>query len=139
VAFLWSDGWLLQAIALAAKDEAATLAAVIGAADAIQHAIPTSVELHGGLHRLTMAGYVEEVTGRFRLGRLMPPEVAQTMRRAPLDEGSKIAALYLRAEPWRPERPSEGQGGRAEYPGLSSESIRAAYEEYHRSMGEGAG
>ena len=38
MAFLWSDAWLLQAIGLAAYRGPATLAEIIGAADAVNHA-----------------------------------------------------------------------------------------------------
>ena len=72
--FLWSDAWLLQAVALAARQAPATLAEVIGAADAVQHALLTDDELHGGLVRLTGGGFVEEVDHRFRLTGSIPSE-----------------------------------------------------------------
>ena len=35
--FLWSDAWILQAVAVASRGEAAPLADVIAAADAVKH------------------------------------------------------------------------------------------------------
>jgi hypothetical protein len=63
--YLWSDAWLLQAIALAARERRATLAEVIASADAVNHALPTTDELHGGLSRLTAGGFVHEIEDRF--------------------------------------------------------------------------
>src|SRR5215210_1519515 len=56
--FLWSDAWLLLAIGYSNEKGASSLARVIGAADAIQHAVLTREEVDGGLFRLGTAGYV---------------------------------------------------------------------------------
>src|SRR5947208_2204881 len=69
--YLWSDACLLQAIALAAQNGPATLAQVIASADSVNHALPTSDELHGARFRLTRGGFVREVDGWFRLTQLV--------------------------------------------------------------------
>jgi hypothetical protein len=56
VRHFWADAWLLIATGLASRTGRATLAAVIGGADAIQHAIPAFDEVDGGLARLSAAG-----------------------------------------------------------------------------------
>ena len=57
--FLWSDVWVLQAVAAAAREATpVTLAELIAAADMINHAILTREELNGALGRLSCAGYV---------------------------------------------------------------------------------
>ena len=58
IPFASSDGWLLHAILIAAKDGEATLEAIVAAADMINHAMLTFDELDGGLARLSRAGLV---------------------------------------------------------------------------------
>ena len=66
--FRWSDAWLLLAADLAVTGSGpAALARVIGAADAIQHAILTKEELDGGLGRLGRAGYLRFDSAGVRL------------------------------------------------------------------------
>ncbi len=57
-AFLWSDAWILLAIALVGRDSSASLTQVVAAADAVQHAIPAREEINGAVGRLVRAGYV---------------------------------------------------------------------------------
>ena len=59
IRFRWSDAWLLLAVGLAANTGSTTLAAVIAAADNIQHAIMTKSELDGGVERLARGGLLE--------------------------------------------------------------------------------
>lgn len=54
--FLWADAWFLTA--LAGCGGRASVARVIGLADAIQHAVMTREELNGAVGRLERAGYV---------------------------------------------------------------------------------
>ena len=61
IAFEWYDAWILYAVLLSARpDEYAPLDAIIGSADYINHAIPTSGELDGALSRLIENGWVEQ-------------------------------------------------------------------------------
>jgi hypothetical protein len=50
--------WLLLAVSLATTRAQATLIDVIGAADAVNHAVPTPDELHVGLTALTSLGLI---------------------------------------------------------------------------------
>ena len=55
--FLWSDAWLLLAVDMAGN-EPVSLGAVLGAGDAINHAVFTHEELSGAINRLGRAGYL---------------------------------------------------------------------------------
>ena len=63
--FLWSDAWLLEAIVLASSSGSGSLTEVIGAADAINHAILCDDEIHGGHIRLVAAGFIDDDHGCF--------------------------------------------------------------------------
>jgi hypothetical protein len=60
----WVDAWLLAATADSRRG--CSLSELIGAADAINHAIPTRDELAASLGSLRAAGLVEQTEGRFR-------------------------------------------------------------------------
>ncbi|MCE5324431.1 hypothetical protein LLG46_14110 [bacterium] len=65
--FTWTDAWLLQAIAMAARKQPATIEKIIAAGDAIMHAVFTFEEFGLGLAKLTTGGYVAEEAGKFQL------------------------------------------------------------------------
>ena len=52
----WNDGWILMSVYLAQSDEKATLSEIIAAADATNHAIPTTNELSHAFTQLVNAG-----------------------------------------------------------------------------------
>jgi len=58
-------------------DCGATLAGVIGAADAMNHAIPTTEELSRSLTRLAASGIVTEHSNRFRISDELLPLIAK--------------------------------------------------------------
>ena len=132
--YLWSDAWLLQSIVLASGDGPATLAQVIGAADAVNHALLTADELHGGLARLTTGGFVVETNGRFAETALVPAVTATQIRTSGLQRGRQIASKFLDAEEWTPERNVRDPRNQVVYEGLSDERIHAAESEYRRSI-----
>jgi hypothetical protein len=125
--FLWSDAWILQAIAVAAETHLATLAEILRAADVVNHALPTDDEFHGALLRLTNAGFIEESAGGFALTSRVPRSVVQRLL-----VDSKAAAQFLDAEPWTSERNVRDPRNRVRYPGLTDERLRAADHEYRR-------
>jgi hypothetical protein len=132
--FLWSDAWLLQAIAVAATNGPATLGEIIGAADATNHALPTNDELHGALVRLTAAGFVEEVQNRFRLTDNVPRREAAAIAESGWHRGRRTAAALLKAEEWSAERNVGDPRNQVVYPGLTDDRIRAAEEEYRQRV-----
>ena len=129
--YLWSDAWLLQAVALASQANAATLDEVLGAADAVNHAMPTCDELHGALVRLTAGGVVEEVEERFRLTGRVPADISAALVGG-RQSGRDAASKYLGAEDWSPERNVRDPRNNVQYPGLTPERIRRAERRYRR-------
>ncbi|MGH7724005.1 MAG: hypothetical protein ACREOU_01110 [Candidatus Eiseniibacteriota bacterium] len=132
MAFLWSDAWLLQALALASQSAPANLEAVIAAADAVNHALPTDEEVHGAFVRLTEAGFLEEVAKGFMLGPAVPLEMRTAMVTSSLSAGRHAAEALLGAEPWSPETNVRDPRNEVRYPGLTDERLREADREYRR-------
>jgi hypothetical protein len=132
--FLWSDAWLFQAIAVAARARPAALAEVLGAADAANHALPTDEELHGALSRLTGAGYVEEIDQKFQLTDRVPAEIADAIATGGWAKGRSAASAFLNAEPWSHDRNVGDPRNRVKYAGLTSERIISADTEYRRRV-----
>jgi hypothetical protein len=130
--FLWSDAWILQAIAVAARDGVATLADVIAAADAVNHALPTHDELHGALCRLTQGAFVKETPVGFGLGPSVSPEIALTIAAENPADGREAASDLLGAERWTAERNVRDPRNKVIYAGLTDERLRAAEREYRR-------
>jgi hypothetical protein len=64
VRWTWPDAWVLAATSDLA--EGCTLSELMGAADAINHAVPTRDELASALGALIAAGLIEVKDGRFR-------------------------------------------------------------------------
>jgi hypothetical protein len=129
--YLWSDAWLFQAIALASQTHAAALDEVLGAADAVNHAMPTDDELHGALSRLTAGGFIEEVEERFQLTAEVPSELREALAGG-LTRGRDAASKYLNAEPWSPQTNVRDPRNQLHYPGLTRERIRSAEQAYRR-------
>jgi hypothetical protein len=132
VTFLWSDAWILQAVALAAQEEPARLDEVIAAADAVNHAIPTAGELHGAFVRLTQAGFIQEVGGRFSLGPQVAPESRLAITSADAVDARRHASRLLAAEEWTPGRNVPDPRSLVVYPGLTDDRLRAAERAYHK-------
>jgi len=121
--FLWSDSWLLEAIVLASSSGSASLTEIIGAADAINHAILCDDEIHGGLVRLVASGFIDDDNGTFRPTGLVPANLSRR-------EGYR---KLLGAEEWsssRSTKQAENQG--VTYPGLTAETIERAIREYQQ-------
>jgi hypothetical protein len=132
--YLWSDAWLLQAIALASQEKPARLGDILGAADAVNHALPTDDELHGALTRLTAGGFVEEADAGFQLTPGVPPTVADALVHRSWTAGRAAASAFLGAEPWTPDRNIGDRRNQVTYAGLTPERIRDADEEYRRRI-----
>ena len=133
-AYLWSDAWLLQAIGLAAGQRAATLSEILGAADGVNHALPTDDELHGALVRLTAGGHIEEVEDRFRLTARVPAEVKEALTMGGWKRGRDAASRYLRAEEWTPQTNVRDPRNNVRYPTLSDQRMRDAEHDYRRRI-----
>jgi len=134
VTYLWSDAWLLQAVALASRKQPAPLSEILGAADAVNHAMPTDDELHGALVRLTTGGFVEEIDGQFQLTARVPSAVANALVQGSWTAGRDAASVFLDAERWTPARNTRDPRNRVMYAGLTAERILEAEGEYRRRV-----
>jgi len=114
----WVDAWLLAATADARSG--CSLSELIGAADGINHAIPTRDELASSLGSLVAAGLVAQTEGRFRT--TVQGQAVKKHRRGGLFGWSKSLLPHLEDLP----RPSG-------YLWLIESEVSAAYVEYTRS------
>jgi hypothetical protein len=73
----FSDGWILMSVFGSHGENGATLDELIGVADLINHAIPTSEELSRSLTRLASCGLLAESDGRFRIAERFIPLIAK--------------------------------------------------------------
>jgi hypothetical protein len=128
--YLWSDAWMLRAIAVASRTRPASLAEVIVAAEAIQHTPPLDEELHGAFTRLTDGGFIEEHDEHFTLTSSVSPDVSSIADR---DEGVAAASRFLDAEPWAAERNVKDPRNRIQFPGLTTERLEKANEDYSKA------
>jgi hypothetical protein len=65
----WNDAWILTATSLVHKKGGAALAEIVGAADVINHAIPTAGELSRAFSRFVDCGLVQVKNDRYLLTR----------------------------------------------------------------------
>jgi len=106
--FWWSDAWLLLAIGYSSEKGASSLARVIGAADAIQHAVLTWEEVDGGLFRLGKAGYVTvrgEKVGLTQQGRA----ILERLREKTVLKRQDELSIVLGAPPWTGHDPTRAR------------------------------
>jgi len=73
----FTDGWILMSVYLTHGEEGASLDEMLGAADAMNHAIPTTNELSGSLTRLAKCGVVTQVDNRIRIAENYLPMIAK--------------------------------------------------------------
>jgi hypothetical protein len=133
--FLWSDAWILMAIGLASDTGESSLAHVIGAADAVEHAVPTREEVNGALARLGRAGFVDGDPE----GRRLSPAGRALLASAAAEGKTLLARLtvlerLLGAAAWKPGTdPCAAGVGEAEH--VSAEDYATAVAEYYRMVG----
>ena len=129
MAFLWSDAWILTAVAVASREKPAELWQVLAAADALDGSVPLDEELHGAFSRLTAARHVEDFFGKFKIGQGVPPDVRTALCSA---TDYKQAETFLASE--RRNTTSEVGDSRnlVKYSKLTSEQIREADKKYRR-------
>jgi hypothetical protein len=132
--FLWSDAWIFQAIAIASHAAPARLSEILGAADAVNHALPTDDELHGAFARLTEHGFIAEVGDTFQLTGRVPGEVIAAIVGKGWRAGRTAAERFLDAEPWTPQTNVRDPRNAVVYPRLTSARILQADREYRRRL-----
>jgi hypothetical protein len=126
----WADAWIWAAIGSAASyhqdKPTVSVADVIGAADGINHAIPTIEELQRAVNRLASAGYIAVDGMSF---------VAAEITRKAYDEaweqskGQGLTAVVYAIERQLPPRSGEGSWS------ITEDELHQCYTEYMASMG----
>ena len=127
--FLWSDAWILTAVAVASRERPAELWQVLAAADALDHSLPLDEELHGAFARLTASRHVEDFFGKFKIGQAVPPDVRNKLCDA---TGYEDAEKFLSSETRHATEDVGDTRNQVRYARLTSEQIREADKKYRR-------
>jgi hypothetical protein len=130
IEFIWSDAWLLQAIALATEKTPASLKDVIATGDAINHAIFTYTELQTGLAKLLTAGYIEHEHDRFSLSPTFMEEYVRLSKTRGIRGQQQAIEKYLLATPWQPGYDSNKLEQNWLYTSVTREDFDKAIQEY---------
>jgi hypothetical protein len=133
IAYRWTDAWLLLAIIYSSVEKPATFRDIVGAGDAINHAIFTDNEFESGLYRLTRGSWIVESPLGFR-----PTQKTDRVFRSirakglgALDEMNELEKA-IGAKPWQPNDPVPHSDNQFRYPGFSSEALTKAIEQYSK-------
>src|SRR4051812_23670878 len=101
IVFTWSDAWLLLAISFTSQSKPASLQDIIGAGDAINHAIFTDAELRRGLAKLIAAGYVgQQDQCYFVRGDAADFCRSKVKKARRLSRQRELVEKFLHATPW---------------------------------------
>ena len=123
----WDEGWILAATCMAQKDNGATLADIIGAADAINHTIPTATELSTAFSHLAGCGIVRLSDDRY----VVAEEHLQAIRKVLKGKGGLFASADKLLK-WLRRAGFEGDTA-ATLP-LSDAEVKQAYESYRAAL-----
>ena len=105
----WDQGWILAATFMMNKDEGATLAEVVAAADTINHAIPTVSELSVALSKLAGCGVVRISEGRYYVAAEHLASLTKAMKRkGGVFAGADACLKWLRGAGLQGEPSAEG-------------------------------
>lgn len=123
----WNDAWILTATSLMHKRGGATLAEIIGAADVINHAIPTAGELSRAFSRLVGCGIVQVKNDRYLLAR----NRSRVVKKAVEGKGGLFSKVD-KCLNWLKETGNEPLQSASVT--LSDSDFRTAYESYCASL-----
>lgn len=127
--FLWSDAWILTAVAVASRQGPAELWQVLAAADALDGSLPLDEELHGAFARLFGARYMEEFFGRYKIGSGVPADVRTALSGA---KDYKAAEKFLSSDSRDTTSDVGDTRNQVRYAKLTGEQIREADKKYRR-------
>jgi hypothetical protein len=133
----WSDAWLLLAIHYAKDHALACLAAIMAAADYINHAIVNYEELASGMVRLERASLIKitpdfsSVTCSDKALAIIEPVVERIRT---VHEARKEIERQINAAPWTTKEPVPHPANNLEYPGLTRDIYTGAVDEYLKSL-----
>ena len=84
----WNDGWILMSLYLAQGEDGAELHQIIGAADATNHAVPTSQELSQSFTRFASCGLMVIAGDRYAI----PSEFLSAIKKASDGKGGLFSS-----------------------------------------------
>jgi hypothetical protein len=126
---LWSDAWLMLAIAIADNGNGATLQSIIAAGDFINHAIFTGSEIRHGLAIFTHLGYIQAIDDRFLLtGNAKDFWATKHQARISVNKLMSEFNEFLRAV-FSPGAPL-ADDNKWQYPSITDEMVNQAYQSY---------
>jgi hypothetical protein len=126
---LWSDAWLMLAIAMADSGNGATLQSIIAAGDFVNHAIFTGSEIRHGLAILTHLDYIQAIDGRFLLtGNAKDFWITRNQARTSVHNLMKefnefLGVVFSSGKPLADDN-------KWQYPGITDEMVNQAYQSY---------
>ena len=119
----WNDGWILMAIYLAQSNEKPMLANVIGVADAINHAIPSSKELGFAFTKLVNAGILKINGNEYRITETYIEEIENAYKaKGGLFETANKGLKWLKSSGILPTELPKVR--------VTEEELKSAYKEY---------
>lgn len=135
----WSDIWVLVSAYYASLSGGNSISKIIGAADAINHAIINYEELSSALVRLSDHGLI---TVNANPWRIMCTEKGNEIVRLIAEKNSLALKVwenveaYLNVEPWTPPEPIPHPENNLEFPGFTKDIYNSAVAEYLETMGK---
>ena len=121
------DGWILMSLLLVQSEHGASLTAIVGAADATNHAIPTIGELSRALTRLASAGVITVIDHRFKINSTHLDEL-----KAVRQGKGGLFSLPTKGKKWLSSKMLDTQI--CESVTITNEQLKIAYDEYTQSL-----
>jgi hypothetical protein len=119
----WNDGWILMSAYLVCSNNKPSLADIISAADAINHAIPTPNELSQAFTKLANAGVLEIGNNCYRIKHKYLDEIERTYQsKGGLFESARKGEKWLQA--------SNLNVNKTEKITITGDEVTTAYDEY---------
>ena len=123
----FNDGWILMSVFLMHGADGASLSYLIAAADAMNHAIPTSGELTRSLTRLAKCRVLANIDGRYRISTdYLSALTAANDKRGGLFATPEIGKKWLTKNEFEIDED-------AEIP-VTQDDVTAAFDEYRSAI-----
>lgn len=125
----WTDGWLLMALFLAAAERSAPLTQIIGSADAINHAIPTSQELSNSFTKFIQCGLITVAGDLYQINQEFVPDIRKAYQgRGGLFTSGDKGLKFLKRSKLLPKDEQDII--------LTDQDVKEAYELYSKAIRE---
>jgi hypothetical protein len=134
--FVWSDAWVLAAVAVGGGLKGCGLKEVIAAGELINRAILTAGEIRGALGKLVHKGYVDRVDDDlFLIAGEARTAVERLLKQSSASSFGVMQFFeeFLNVNPYSTVR-SEASEIECPLPGLTDEQVRAAAQAYREEL-----